>query len=128
VNEVLFFGVLGGRLDLTLANLMLLARDEWEPMSLIVNAEPDVAYLLRDHDRIAIDGNPGDTISLIPLSERVTEVTTQSLRWQLDKDDLYLGNTLSVSNELLGTTARVQIGKGKMLLVHRTMLAANGEE
>ncbi len=127
-NEVLLFGLLGGRLDLSLTNLLLLARDEWGAMSLIVKADPDTAYLMRDHDLIAIDGNPGDTISLIPLSESVTEVSTQGLRWLLDNVDLYLGNTLSVSNELLETSARVQIGKGKMLLVHRDMQAANGEE
>jgi len=128
VNEVRFWGVLGGRLDLSLANLLLLARDEWEAMSLIVKAEPDTAYLMRDQDVFSVTGNPGDTISLIPLSEKVTQVSTQGLRWQLTEVDLLQGNTLSVSNELLGTTARVQIGKGKMLLVHRNMLAANSEE
>ena len=126
-SEVLFYGVLGGRLDLTLANLMLLTRDEWESMTLIVKSEPDTAYLMRDQDAFSITGNPGDTISLIPLSERVTQVSTQGLRWQLTEIDLIQGNTLSVSNEMLGTSARIQMGKGKMLLVHRDMAAANGE-
>jgi thiamine pyrophosphokinase len=128
VNEVLLFGLLGGRLDLSLTNLLLLARDEWGEMSLIVKADPDIAYLMRDQDAIFIDGNPGDTISLIPLSECVTQVSTQGLRWQLDEVDLFQGNTLSVSNELLETSARIQVGVGKMMLVHRDMLAAKDEE
>jgi len=119
VNEVLLFGLLGGRLDLSLTNLLLLARDEWGEMSLIVKADPDTAYLMRDQDAISINGN---------VSECVTQVSTQGLRWQLDEVDLFQGNTLSVSNELLETSTRIQVGVGKMLLVHRDMLAAKDEE
>ena len=128
VKEVLFFGVLGGRLDLSLANLFLLSRDEWKSLTLVVIDEPDTAYLMRDGSIRSIFGNPGDTVSLIPLSETVTEVSTQGLRWQLNKVDLTQGNTLSVSNELIKTSAKVQIGKGKMLLIHRDTQTDDGEE
>lgn len=127
VDEVMFFGVLGGRLDLSLANLMLLTRNEWESLSLVVIDVPDTAYLMRNHDTISILGNPGDIVSLIPLSEAVTDVSTHGLRWQLNRVDLPQGNTLSVSNELVGTSAQVQIGEGKMLLVHRDILADSEE-
>jgi len=127
VDDVIFYGVLGGRLDLSLANLMLLTRSEWEPLSLVVIDEPDTAYLMRNHDTISILGNPGDIVSLIPLSEDVTDVSTQGLRWQLNHVDLPQGNTLSVSNELVGTSAQVQIGKGKMLLIHRDILTESKE-
>lgn len=128
VDEVYFYGVLGGRLDLSLSNLLLLARDEWSPLSLIVIDEPDKAYLLRKGDTISITGYPGDIISLIPLSEEVDDVTTQGFRWKLDGAVLRLGSTLSVSNELLGHSGRVKIGAGKLLLVHREMLQVNNQE
>jgi len=128
VDEVHFYGVLGGRLDLSLSNLLLLARDEWKPLSLMVIDEPDNAYLLRKGDTISFQGNPGDIISLIPLSEKVNGVTTQGLRWKLDRAVLKLGSTLSVSNELLDLSGHVKIGAGKLLLVHREMPQDNSQE
>lgn len=128
VDEVHLYGVVGGRLDLSLSNLLLLARDEWNPLSLMVIDDPDKAYLLRKGDTISFQGNPGDIISLIPLSEKVYGVTTQGLRWKLDRSVLKLGSTLSVSNELLELSGQVKIGDGKLLLVHREMPQVNLQE
>jgi thiamine pyrophosphokinase len=128
VDEVHFYGILGGRLDLSLSNLLLLARDEWKHLSLVVIDEPDKAYLLRKGDTISFQGNPGDIISLIPLSEKVKGVTTQGLRWKLDRAVLKLGSTLSVSNELLDLSGQVIIGAGKLLLVHRKIPKVNLQE
>ena len=128
VQEVLLFGLLGGRLDLSLANLTLLARDDWQNVSLVVSDEPDTAFLMRDHDAISLRGNPGDIVSLVPLTDQVTEVSTTGLRWPLESAVLALGNTISVSNEMLSESARIRIGAGKLLLVHRDILAARGKE
>lgn len=127
-QEVLFFGVLGGRLDMILANLLLLTREEWNPLSITVIDGPDVAYLLRSGDSMRLRGNQGDTVSLIPLSDSVKNVITQGLLWQLDGVELVQGTTLSVSNQLSGPSAQVQIGAGKLLLIHRQGNAGLGEE
>jgi thiamine pyrophosphokinase len=118
-REVLLLGMFGGRLDQSLANILLLTRDEWQDLRLIISAEPDTAYLMRDQDEISLLGHPGDIVSLIPLSSLVEDVSTQGLRWSLDHADLNLGNTLSVSNEMLDTAAHVQVGAGILLLIHR---------
>jgi thiamine pyrophosphokinase len=128
VQEVLLFGLLGGRLDLSLANLTLLTRDDWQNVSLVVSNEPDTAYLMRDHDAVSLHGKLGDIVSLIPLTDQVTEVSTTGLRWPLESAVLALGNTISVSNEMLSESARIRIGAGKLLLVHRDILAARGKE
>jgi thiamine pyrophosphokinase len=119
VNEVIFFGIFGGRLDLSLSNILLLTRDEWKPISLVVINGPDTACLLRAKGSISVKGKPGDLVSLVPLSEVVEGVSTRGLRWQLDQAVLLQGNTRSVSNELLIDSAQVRIDKGKLLLVHR---------
>jgi thiamine pyrophosphokinase len=128
VQEVLLFGVLGGRLDQSFANLMLLTRDDWKDLSLVISSAPDIAYMMRDHGTITLQGNPGDIVSLIPFSAVVTEVSTQGLRWPLKNAELTLGNTISVSNEMLEKSARIEMGIGKLLLVHRDILAAEDEE
>ena len=126
--EILLLGLLGGRLDQSMANILLLTRNEWKDLNLIVSDEPDIAYLMHDNDTVSIQGHPGDIVSLIPLSEVVTDVTTHGLRWQLDQAKLILGSTLSVSNELLETNAKIQIGSGKLFLIHRDTHMKESEE
>ena len=125
---VLLLGMFGGRLDQSLANILLLTRDEWQDLRLIISAEPDTAYLMRDRDEISLLGHPGDIVSLIPLSSLVEDVSTPGLRWSLDYAELNLGNTLSVSNEMLDTAAHVQVGAGILLLIHRDATALDEEE
>ncbi len=128
VREVILFGILGGRLDQTLANLMLLSKDDWQRFSLTISNPPDIAYMMHDQTSISLQGNPGDIVSLIPLSSVVTEVSTHGLRWPLKNAKLTIGNTISVSNEMVKNSAKVEIGKGKLLLVHRDVKAEEDKE
>lgn len=118
-HEVILFGLLGGRLDLSLANLMLLVKDDWDSMSLVVSDGPDTAYVMHGDDNIVLRGNPGDIVSLVPLTHTVTDVSSQGLRWPLQKTTLEIGSTLSISNEFLEHSVEIKIGQGKLLLVHR---------
>ena len=118
-HDVLLFGLLGGRLDLSLANLMLLARDDWKEMALVAADGSDTAYIMHGPDDKIIHGDPEDIVSLIPLTEQVSGVSSSGLRWPLLDANLELGSTLSISNELLEQSAEVKIGIGKLLLVHR---------
>jgi thiamine pyrophosphokinase len=127
-QEVLLFGLLGGRLDLSMANLMLLARDEWQKMSIVVSDGHDTAYIMHDNESISLHGNPGDIVSLIPFTDHVSDVSTRGLRWPLVKSNLALGNTISISNEMLDRSASIEIGSGKLLLVHHAIPAVEGED
>ncbi|UCD43424.1 MAG: thiamine diphosphokinase [Chloroflexota bacterium] len=127
-KEVLLFGLLGGRLDLSLANLLLLARDDWEKMSLKVIDGLDTAYMMRHHGHVSLSGNPGDVVSLIPLTDQVLNITTRGLRWPLLNANLEIGSTLSISNELSQNSAEIDIGNGKLLLVHRATPEVEGKE
>jgi thiamine pyrophosphokinase len=120
VEEIVLFGMIGGRLDQTIANLLLLSREEWGTIRLMAIDAPDTIYLLRDSDRIIVQGKLGDIVSLVPLSPKVTGVTTRGLRWPLERASLQFGSTLSLSNELADATAEVHVGHGKLLLIHRT--------
>ena len=123
VMDLILFGLTGNRIDQTLANLLLLARDEWGKMTIAAIDGPDQLFFLRGRQECSIDGNPGDLLSLIPLTEKVEGVSSQGLRWHLANAALYLGSTRGISNEMLSTSARVSIRDGKLLLVHRkTML------
>lgn len=117
--EVLLLGLYGERLDQTLANLLLLARDDWKDVRVTLSSGAELAYLLHSEGSINLIGKPGDIVSLIPLSEIVRGVSTQGLRWPLSGADLSFGTTLSISNELTTSEASVKILSGKLLVTHR---------
>jgi thiamine pyrophosphokinase len=118
-EEILLLGILGGRLDQTLANLLLLSRPEWQPARLMVADGPDFALLVRAGSPLTLQTQTGDIVSLIPLSRTVTGVSTEGLRWSLKDATLEFGNTLGISNETTGDIARVEIKTGQLLAVHR---------
>jgi thiamine pyrophosphokinase len=117
--EILLLGLLGGRLDQTLANLHLLSRKQWDQIRLVVVEGSDTAYILHDRGLLVIHGEAGDIVSLLPLSPQVTDVSTQNLRWPLHQATLHFGSTLSISNQMTDSKAEIRIQKGTLLIVHR---------
>ena len=64
-----------------------------------------------------LNGKPGDTISLISLSEKTEKVTTNDLKYPLSNAALTLLSPLGVSNEISGPDPWVSYETGKLLLV-----------
>lgn len=120
-DRILLFGLLGGRLDQTIANLLLLARPEWGSTQLITMEGPDTAYLVRGSETLQLTGETGEIISLISLTPQVGGVTTEGLRWPLKEAKLRFGSTLGVSNEFESTLATITFTEGVLLVVHRSM-------
>ena len=118
-DEALLLGLLGGRLDQTIANLLLLSKDNYSSLRLIVSAPPDTAHLLREQDELNIEAKIGDLVSLIPLSMEVFGVTTYGLHWELNNAKLDFGSTLSISNEMIAPRILIKIDGGKLLVIHR---------
>ncbi len=117
-DEILLVTALGGRLDQMLANILLLTRPEYAPVRLTLADGPHRAMLVRANEKASISGQPGDTLSLIPLTPTVRQVNFVGVEWPLEQATLSLGSTWSVSNVLVEQQATVQIGEGLLLLVH----------
>ncbi|MCC7362140.1 MAG: thiamine diphosphokinase [Anaerolineales bacterium] len=109
-QDVLIFGALGGRWDQTLANLLLLAHPAYRAVRLRLLDGPQQIYLVRG--ATAIEGRPGDTVSLVPLSGDARGVTTTGLDYPLHNGMLPFGGTLGISNVLIGSEATVSVGEG----------------
>ena len=117
-DEILLLTALGGRLDQTLGNLLLLTRPKYAPVRLTIADEVQRATLLRSHQTLAVIGRPGDTLSLIPLTATVQDVDITGVKWPLKQATLTLGSTLTISNALAAPHATIKIGKGLVLLIH----------
>lgn len=117
-REVVILGALGGRLDHTLANVLLLTLLRFATVQIRIMDDHEEAALIRDRGAITVDGQPGDTVSLLPLGGDARGITTTGLAWALDGDILRFGSSRGVSNEMTGTTACITVEQGCLLVVH----------
>ncbi len=108
-------GALGGRWDHTLANVALLALPELQGRQTRLLADRQILFLVRDS--AALDGQPGDTISLIPLAGAAYGVTTEGLRYPLHDATLGFERGRGVSNVLLEPPGRVSLRAGLLVVV-----------
>mgnify|MGYP001827226079 CR=1 FL=1 len=68
--------------------------------------------------RIDIEGATGDYVSLLPLSPLVRGVSTDGLRVGLRDEELPMGPSRGLSNEMTGPQATVRSERGLLLVVH----------
>ncbi len=111
-ERITILGAFGGRVDQTIANVLLLSR---ELQVVIADAASEMWAAT---NQAVIEGSIGDTVSLIPLDERVEGVVTRELEYPLRAEDLMRGSTRGVSNRMLTTRAEVNWQKGLLLIVH----------
>lgn len=118
-NDDLFvLGGFGGRMDHTLANILLLAYPLLNGHRVYLVEERQRAWLIVDET--IISGHPGDTVSLIPLGGDVNVSETTGLRWPLIDEVLAFGPARGNSNEMTGERATVRLAGGRLLCVHTT--------
>lgn len=109
-------GALGGRLDQTLANILLLAHPGLVNRDVRLVSCYQQAWLIRDESRIV--GRAGDRLSLIPIGGDARIGATQNLAWELANEELIFGQTRGVSNVMTADWASVSVSEGCVLCVH----------
>ncbi|MBW7881266.1 MAG: thiamine diphosphokinase [Caldilineaceae bacterium] len=120
-DEILLLGALGGRLDQTLANLLILAQREWSAPIRLAEGE-QVAQVVRGGEQLTLHGQIGSIVSAIPLSPQVTGITYTGMRYPLQNATLSFGSTRGISNEIAGTPATIRINSGLLLVVYHVDL------
>ncbi len=112
--EILLVGGAGSRLDHTLANLLLLPG---YTVPITMADGKNVARLLRPGMEMAVHGQPGDYLSLLPLTPVAAGVTVSGVKWPLAQATLRWGESLGVSNQLAGSRAAVSVDDGLLLVI-----------
>ena len=109
----------GDRLDHTLSLAQLLA----SPRTAGVEVEAWIgeAHLSVIRDLTVLSGEPGDLVSLVPLHGPALGIVTEGLLYPLRGEDLAVGSTRGVSNELAAPEASVRLRSGVLLAVQPGM-------
>ncbi|MGH2621489.1 MAG: thiamine diphosphokinase, partial [Anaerolineales bacterium] len=117
IAQVVVLGALGGRLDMSLANLLMLAHPRLAELEIRLWSGDQTAWLVRPPGG-ELSGRSGEPLSLIALGGEATGVATEGLEYPLRDETLYLGVPRGVSNVLTASTAQVQLKTGLLLAVH----------
>jgi thiamine pyrophosphokinase len=115
-TEIVLLGALGGRLDQSIANVLILAQRDWPATIRLVDAN-EIATVIHAGECMTLEAATGSTVSLLPLSAEVTGITYTGLLYPLDNATLTLGSTRGVSNEVVSHPATVCIQTGIALVI-----------
>ena len=115
--SILIIAALGGRLDQTVANLMLLTNPMLAGVDIRLDDGIEEVFFCRG--QVEVLGTEGDMVSLIPWGVPVEGVTTRGLRWSLRDETLFPERSRGVSNRMNTDRAAITIRSGLLLVVHR---------
>ncbi len=101
------FGVLEGRSDHVLNNLLLLTK---YPKKLSIETESETIYAISDNKKEVCQ--PGELISLVPYPSPL-RVKTKGFKWELEDQML----EISLSNRTTGHEFEVTVSGGKLLII-----------
>jgi len=116
-SEITMYGMLGGRWDMTICNIMLLASPRFSKVKFHVIDRNTEMFVLRGSETLIINGKPGDSISVIPLGGDILGLSYEGLKWQLSDANLAFGSPRGVSNQFTNGTAQIKLEDGVALLV-----------
>ena len=116
-DDIVLLGWIGGaRADHSLANQLLLANEAYRHATLTILDGDARGYPVRDG--LELEGEPGDVVSLLPITGPVTGVCLEGLVYPLHDGTLHLAQTRGICNQMLNHGARIRIATGVLLVFH----------
>mgnify|MGYP003588740059 CR=1 FL=1 len=116
-TQVRVFGALGGRWDMSIANILLCTLPAVDKVLVyFIHGKTEIC-VIRAGAPVSVYGNPGDTFSFMPVAGPATGVTLEGFEYALMHEDLHLGATRGVSNVLKEEKGTIWMDSGLLLCV-----------
>ncbi|OGG52996.1 thiamine diphosphokinase [Candidatus Kaiserbacteria bacterium RIFCSPLOWO2_12_FULL_53_8] len=116
-REIIITGIRGTSTDHFLGNLFMLAKKQYASLNIKIVEGKEEVVLVRKH--IRIKGKKSDIVSLVPIGQNVSGVTTKGLFYPLKNDTLKSSSARGIRNRMTGKHAEISIQKGTLLVIHR---------
>ncbi len=114
-DTLFILGALGGRLDHILGCNYALEYAMNLGINAMILCGKTRVYLVKD--KIELDRETFDYVSLIPCTTTVTGVTTQGLKYPLENAELKRQSSYGISNEFYNNKAEVSIKSGLLFVI-----------
>ncbi len=116
-SHLILFGAWGGnRLDHSIGNLTLLETCQNLGMKAMIHHQGENIVFCTP-GTYTLSGMIRNTVSLIPITEEVTDVSVNGLRYTLQNETLIYGTTRGMSNEFTHSRASITFETGKLWLI-----------
>lgn len=116
-RKIIVHGAVGGRLDMTYANLSMLAHPNLKTPTTLINGEEEV-HLLHPGEMLTLVGEPGEVVSLLSIQPGNSIVSTIGLKYPLKNEPLQFGLSRGISNQLTGKRGTVHLESGLLSVIH----------
>ncbi|MFC1934742.1 thiamine diphosphokinase [Chloroflexota bacterium] len=116
-DHIIIVGIMGERMDMTIANILLLTRASLSPCRIEVWHGEQTGWVIKPPGE-DISGHLGDTVSLIPLGGDTSGITTKGLKYSLKDEDLTFSSARGISNRLEKPSAHIKLSEGLLLAIH----------
>ena len=113
-RNIVLIGGGGGRLDHTIGILCLFEREK-SPKIWLTDSE--TVYSIEGDFRVETER--GEKISLFPMSDKLENLYSEGLKWNLTGLSWKRGDT-GISNEATGTSVRITAEGGKLLMIRNS--------
>ncbi len=110
------FGGLGGRWDMSLATVFLLASRDNDNQEIVLHSDRETFYALQPGE-YCFQGTVGQRISFLPLHGDVKNLTLSGLRYPAKEITLKAGSGLGVSNGFIDKVCVVTFTDGLLLMI-----------
>jgi thiamine pyrophosphokinase len=116
-GTIYLLGGTGGRLDHTLANVLLLTHPRLMEVDLRLVEGRQELFLAKPSRWNHVEGTRGDLVSLLPVGDEATGITLEGFVYPLSQETLQKGRGRGVSNEIATSDARIWLDSGQLLVV-----------
>ncbi|MDO3681158.1 thiamine diphosphokinase [Paenibacillus ehimensis] len=116
-EEIVLLGVLGTRWDHSLANVHLLRKALAAGIRCRIADACNELMLMDGNAPLTVGRSRFTHVSLLPLSIEVTGITLEGFQYPLHEATLTIGQSLGISNVLLGEAGHICIRDGLLLVI-----------
>lgn len=115
-RDFLLLGVLGGRLDHSIANLYILQFLAGQGCRAMISGDGCRAFLMNG-GRLTLSGLVGTTVSVFPFGAASCTVSCEGMKYPLTEARIYAAQPIGVSNVIIGEDAKITVHDGNALII-----------
>lgn len=116
VAAIAIFGALGGRWDMSMANVLLAAHHKYRRVSVRLLGSRQTLRILHPGS-CRLTETMGRTVSLLPIAGPVSGLTLEGFEYPLRERDITFGETLGVSNIVRSVPILIRHRAGILLMI-----------
>lgn len=116
-TEICIAAGIGSRLDHSLGNILLLHKILEKGIKGYIAAQDCYIYLCNSNHELYLQGDLGQTISILPFMGNVGGVNLEGLKFPLKNATIRVGQSIGLSNVFVKKLCKIEIEKGELLII-----------